>query len=257
MGAGHIFFAAAGGRNYSAQELLRQRHIIAALKAIGQALLCFTDPLLLHVLERLPELPPGHHSVAAEPSMFALDQDRVIGEPGGAKELRPEAHLAISLAWAGLLGAANVFELQPLIDAISRQLQQNDAARGFATLPNWRDVDHYKPFALKVYNDFANSRPHRPEHEAGDAADAMRTFGSPAEEAEFKGSEWQRPVRGSEVEFLLQIAYWSALWMDRLLQREPWVASCGLVPQTEWPRMFANWRWLVAVVLAILVSISW
>merc|ERR1719247_3340943 len=63
-----------------------------------------------------------------------------------------------------------------------------------------------------------------------------------AEGPRFYGSEWQRPKRGGEVEILLLITYWIAILIDRMLGRELMSVAWGPVPQTEWPRLFANWK---------------
>lgn len=77
-------------------------------------------------------------------------------------------------------------------------------------------------------------------------------------QAAFQGSEWQRPVRGGEVELLLQLAYYVALLIDRALGRMPRAVANGggQVPQTEWPRMFADWR-CTAVVSVLLAVVVW
>lgn len=252
--------SAAEGRVYTAPELLRQRHIIGALKALAQALLCFSDPQLLRVLSELPE----QHSPAAEFSTGGSVPGASTPPPPPLFVeglLHPELISAVSLAWAGMLAAASVFELQPLIASVSRQLQHNATMWADGALPALEDTERHRHFALQVYAEFVTSRPSvsgagAQEH-AASAGQAAGGFGSPVEQAEFRGSEWQRPVRGSEVEVLLQAAYWLALMMDRLLGREPWVASCGLVPQTEWPRMFANWKLCAAVAVSLFISVSW
>lgn len=83
---------------------------------------------------------------------------------------------------------------------------------------------------------------------------ALETCGaSPLSKACFLGSEWQRPVRGDEAEPLLTAAYWLAVGIDRVLGRDLVALPSGLVPQTEWPRMFANWK-LAGFAVAVL---SW
>ena len=74
---------------------------------------------------------------------------------------------------------------------------------------------------------------------------------------EFQGSEWQRPVRGGELEQLLCIAYYLANAIDRMLGRCPLMTPCGPVPQTEWPRVFGNWKFTLFLTLALLMAVLW
>jgi len=59
------------------------------------------------------------------------------------------------------------------------------------------------------------------------------------------------------VELLLQLAYWLARVIDQLLGRELRSISCGQVPQTEWPRMFANWKLTASMVLVLAWAMFW
>ncbi|CAJ1453500.1 unnamed protein product [Effrenium voratum] len=237
------------GPGPSGSQLLRQRNAVQALKALGQALLCFSDHLLLQVLQ----------GQAIEPGVFL--QDRVALELPMLPlfdhgQLRPQLATAIAVVWAALLSSASVVELQPLLAAISRQLQH---APQFEGLPALEDTAHHKPFAERVLQELGQVSPAAP---APPAASASVGAGPPATNslsaaAEFVGSEWQRPVRGGELEVLLCIAYWLANRVDRLLGRGPRITPCGPVPQTEWPRMFGNWKFSLLVSLALWLAVLW
>ncbi|CAK9074759.1 unnamed protein product [Durusdinium trenchii] len=229
----------------TAQQLLRQRNAIQALKTLAQTLLCFSDPQLLQVLrEGQPQLGLWlqEHGLLLELPM------RPIFE-----ELPPPQLLsAVALTWAALLGAASVTELQPLLAAVSRQLQhaQPWAQQAFPAL---EETNKHKPFAEMVLKEFG-------QWTAPDAASRpMQTPSAPSAmpALEFAGSEWQRPIRGGELEQLLVVAYYLANAIDRMLGRGPRLTPCGPVPQTEWPRMFGNWKFSLVLCLASLFAVLW
>ncbi|CAK9031127.1 Glutathione S-transferase 1 [Durusdinium trenchii] len=236
----------------TAQQLLRQRNAIQALKTLAQTLLCFSDPQLLQVLrEGQPQLGLWlqEHGLLLELPM------RPIFE-----ELPPPQLLsAVALTWAALLGAASVTELQPLLAAVSRQLQhaQPWAQQAFPALEASETArrcgDPRREMVLKEFGQWtapdAASRP----MQTPSAPSAMPAL-EPPTRREFAGSEWQRPIRGGELEQLLVVAYYLANAIDRMLGRGPRLTPCGPVPQTEWPRMFGNWKF--SLVLCILASLA-
>ena len=67
--------------------------------------------------------------------------------------------------------------------------------------------------------------------------------------------EWQRPVRGGELEQLL--CHYLANAIDRMLGRCPLMTPCGPVLQTEWPRVFGNWKFTLFLTLALLMAVLW
>lgn len=236
-----------------ASALLGEKQVVAALKALAQALLCFTDPLLLKVLADLPpDAGPGRWVFPAAPLFVAGDQRPV---------LRPQTALALSSTWATLLAAANHEKLRPLLAAVSQQLQQATPWLG-RRLPALEEIQQHKAFATEVLQDLrqhsesftdASPAPQRPPPPEGLVA------ASPLSEAQFLGSEWQRPVRGGEMELLVFAMYWLAHFIDWALGRDPIPIRCGQdqVPQTEWPRLFANWKFSAAVLSILLVAVQW
>ncbi|CAE8631211.1 unnamed protein product [Polarella glacialis] len=245
----------------TALQLLRQRNAIQALKALAQALLCFSDPELLQVLrsDSLPDRGGVPDKSSAEAKALPLFDDSGV--------LRPQLVMATSVTWAALLAAASVAELQPLLAAVSRQLQHSPAWVQHR-LPALEDAERHRPFAQQVLQEIGQrpppaATPGRPPVSGTATAEpssAPYTFGwsvTPLSEAQFVGSEWQRPLRGGEVELLLQVTYWVADLTDRMLGREPRLTTCGQVPQTEWPRMFANWKFLMLVFLLLQFAVFW
>mmetsp|Transcript_675 Transcript_675/g.2123 ORF Transcript_675/g.2123 Transcript_675/m.2123 type:complete len:837 (+) Transcript_675:95-2605(+) len=223
----------------TATQLLRQRHVIVALKALAQAMLCFSEPQLLGVLAALP--PDG--GGCAPPATPLLAEDG---------SLRPQVALAAKAVWAALLAASTNQELQPLLAAVSRQLQHAPQWVPLR-LPLLERSELHRPFALEVVEELG-----RQSHEALGSPKPMPSSGaSPPSAAAFVGSEWQRPVRGGEAELLLQLAYWLASLVDQMLGRQPRSVTCGYVPQTEWPRLFANWKLTGSVALALFVALLW
>jgi len=228
--------AALGDLLRQPNDLLRQRHIMAALKTIAQVLLCFTDSALVQVLEDLPQI---KHTHPATP-LFAGTS------AGGGAGLCPEIVLAVKLAWAALLAGVHNTELQPLLCAVSRQLSLTPQWLSHG-LPAVEDHGQYRPFAQLVLQ------------ETGDCAPPSLQKVASAAHPEFVGSEWQRPVRGGEAELILQVTYWVALMVDWLLGRTPRTAatSAMVLPQTEWPRMFANWKLTSSVFVMLLLAVLW
>ena len=55
---------------------------------------------------------------------------------------------------------------------------------------------------------------------------------------EFQGSEWQRPVRGGELEQLLCIAYYLANAIDHMLGRCPLMTPCASAPNRMATRLW-------------------
>merc|ERR1712216_165048 len=116
-------------------------------------------------------------------------------------------------------------------------------------MPALEDTDRHRPFADEVLREMgltpgvkrsASGRlaaPAPSEPASPYAPDRAASFiipgvtGSELSQAQFVGSEWQRPVREGELENLLQAAYWLADLIDRVLGREPRTTSCGQVPQ--------------------------
>eukprot|EP00913_Durusdinium_trenchii_P028148 g26392.t1 len=124
----------------TAQQLLRQRNAIQALKTLAQTLLCFSDPQLLQVLrEGQPQLGLWlqEHGLLLELPMRPIFEESLPP---------PQLLSAVALTWAALLGAASVTELQPLLAAVSRQLQhaQPWAQQAFPAL---EETNKHKPFA--------------------------------------------------------------------------------------------------------------
>eukprot|EP00933_Yihiella_yeosuensis_P035892 TRINITY_DN29545_c0_g1_i1.p1 TRINITY_DN29545_c0_g1~~TRINITY_DN29545_c0_g1_i1.p1 ORF type:complete len:829 (-),score=171.41 TRINITY_DN29545_c0_g1_i1:59-2506(-) len=252
----------------TAQQLLRQRNAVQSLKTLGQVLLCFSNSELLQVLSELQA--NGSSSSWMGPPAVPLFDDT------GA--LRPQIVLAVSVTWAALLASASVVELQPLIAVVSRQLQHAPQWSS-CKLPAMEDTDRLKSFAQEVLQEVgqrppaslsssaaAQQAPERPlsapsSLTSGPSAPAsaeVSTCGiSQLSSACFVGSEWQRPMRGGELELLLQMAYWLADLIDRLLDRQPRLTSCGQVPQTEWPRLLANWKFAMFVLLLVLFLVVW
>eukprot|EP00928_Gymnodinium_smaydae_P069950 TRINITY_DN538_c0_g1_i1.p1 TRINITY_DN538_c0_g1~~TRINITY_DN538_c0_g1_i1.p1 ORF type:complete len:873 (-),score=191.45 TRINITY_DN538_c0_g1_i1:86-2704(-) len=253
-----------------APELLRQRPVIAALKALAQALLCFTDPQLLETLAALPQYSGQQQQLSEGFGGLGGSALRVPVFAEGTA-LRPEFVLAVSMVWAALLAASAAaptsasHELQPLLFAISSQLQHAPAwAR--ERLPAMEDADQHRVFAQGVLMEQARRAGARGFHlGAGGASAAAFSAGAAgdehwslsAEEVQFVGSEWQRPLRGGEWESLLLVAYWLASMIDWLLGREARATACGPVPQTEWPRMFANVNFIGCVLIALLLALLW
>jgi len=257
------------------RQLLLQRHVLAALRTLGQVLLCFADPQLLTTLAALP-IDTGGSGLPALP---------LVAGCGDNLRLRPELVLAFSAAWAALLSAAATsLELKPLVAAVSLQLE---SAPGWALprtgprrLPSFEEPSAaHKAFALQVLQELAEQqrRQQQPQPHAGQplsllfagpsrfdalaagpmALRADARAPSPLAAAAFAGSEWQRPVRGGEVELFLQFAYWLACLIDWVLGREAKVVAHGQVPQTEWPRMFANWKFSASGALALGLAVLW
>jgi len=100
------------------------------------------------------------------------------------------------------------------------------------------------------------ARPSEPAASAA-AAPAAAFAAAVPQQLEFRGPEWQRPVRGGELEQLLCIAYWLANAIDRMLGRCPVMTPCGPVPQTEWPRVLGNWKFTLFLTIALLLAVLW
>ena len=64
---------------------------------------------------------------------------------------------AVSITWAALLSAASVVELQPLLAAVSRQLQHSSlwVAGNFPAL---EDTNKHRPFAQTVLQELGQGR---------------------------------------------------------------------------------------------------
>lgn len=222
--------------NRSTNDIIgARRHIVVAMRVLAQALLCFTDPSLLQVLA---ELPASRQSSSAERAIIIENV------------LRPETVAVVSLTWAALLAFHKDFrdyqnEINPLLCAISRQFGSTPLWQAHG-IPPVTEATTHRVFAQKVLSESSAAQPASSEAVPGAAAAAVA-----AEGPQFRGSEWQRPKRGGEVEFLLLFTYWLAMLIDRMLGRQlmsvAWSASnagwwWGPVPQTEWPRLFANWK---------------
>lgn len=269
----------AGGTTPPAAQLLRQRHVLSALRSLAQVLLCFTDPQLLKVLVSLPA-DAGGATLPAQP----LFHEGYGG--GGAPELCHEVSLAICLAWAALLGGAAVPELRPLLQAASQQLQQLQLELPWALPrkpPPLEASELHKAFALEVITEFEDLQraqlPQLPQLQGqgqdqtwwpisatpSSSAQAelpgmekLPRLPSSLHDASFVGSEWQRPVREGEVEFLLLFAFWLACVIDWGFGRPPkQTLQGGKVPQTEWPRMLANWKLSASLGASLLLSVLW
>jgi len=231
----------------TAQQLLRQRNAIQALKALAQVLLCFSDAQLLQVLQSCPQdigIWLSEYGVALDLPMLPIFEE----------SLRPQLLMAVSVTWAALLAAASVVELQPILAAVSRQLQHSPHWSGH--FPPLEDTGKHKAFAETVLKEIGQvARP--PETPAGSAPAQVAPAPLATGPLEFQGSEWQRPVRGGELEQLLCIAYYLANAIDRMLGRCPLMTPCGPVPQTEWPRVFGNWKFTLFLTLALLMAVLW
>mmetsp|Transcript_30705 Transcript_30705/g.60286 ORF Transcript_30705/g.60286 Transcript_30705/m.60286 type:complete len:817 (+) Transcript_30705:183-2633(+) len=234
------------GGQLSLHQLLRQRHVMVSLKVLGQALLCFTEPELMRVMASPP---PRDNRLRCPLALPVFTDDG---------SLRSQLVLMVSLAWAALLAARHHYELQPLLAAISRQLEHCPQWTTYK-LPHPDSVEQHKPFAKRILEEFGRQFPETAAKSTSPAvAIPPLEYGmSSPHSAAFVGSEWQRPVRGGELELLLQIAYWLARMIDQLLGRELRSISCGQVPQTEWPRMFANWKLTASMVLVIAWAMFW
>lgn len=220
---------------------LTQPHHIAAMKALAQTLLCFTDPALVRVLVDLSNSSTDSRQDDAAAPMLV---DGV---------LHPKVLSLVSLVWAGLLAYKDFYdsrmEFTPLLCAISRQLGQTSLWNG---LPSLSEADVHEEFVRRVYSKFR-------------APSASSTPGVASEPMvpRFVGSEWQRPKRGGEVEILLLLTYWLAVLIDRFLRREfRSIVSTSLpesqwpvVPQTEWPRLFANWKLTFTSAFILLLAV--
>lgn len=232
----------------TAQQLLRQRNAIQALKVLAQVLLCFSDTQLLQVLHSCPPQDIGiwllEYGVVLEHPMLPIFED----------SLRPQLLMAVSVTWAALLAAAPVVELQPLLAAVSRQLQHSPHWAGH--FPALEETSKHKPFAETVLKEIGQARPSEPAASAA-AAPAAAFAAAVPQQLEFRGPEWQRPVRGGELEQLLCIAYWLANAIDRMLGRCPVMTPCGPVPQTEWPRVLGNWKFTLFLTIALLLAVLW
>jgi len=220
--------------NKSSYDIHSRRHVFVAMKVLAQTLLCFTDPLLLQVLA---ELPARRQS---SPGMVPIVID------GG---LHPDTATAVSLTWAALLAVHKDYrdiysEFNPLLCAISRQLSQTPLWQGLG-LPTVEDASAHRAFAQRISPSSATV-----PHVAVAASAAAVVANGPA----FVGSEWQRPKRGGEVEFLLLVTYWLAMLIDKMLGRE---LMNGLVPQTEWPRLFANWKLTASSGVMLFWAVMW
>lgn len=235
----------------TATQLLRQRHAIQALKALGQTLLAF-DGQLLQILQKLqPDSGQwlAERGIPLESPMLPIFEDNSI---------RPQLMRAVSITWAALLSAASVVELQPLLAAVSRQLQHASLWVP-GRFPALEDTNKHRPFAQQVLQELgqgsslASSSPPRAPSAAVAAQPAAATLPS----VEFTGSEWQRPLRGGEFEPFLCLSYWLANAIDQALGRPPLRTGCGPVPQTEWPRMFANWKLTICVNLILFLALWW
>jgi hypothetical protein len=239
--------------NRSSNDFFSRRHIVVAMKVLAQTLLCFADFALLQVLWEQEE---RRQSMRREQVLSNLSSpaQSSTGAPifldGG---LHPKVVEAVSITWAALLALHKDYrdtqnEIVPVIYHISKELSQSPLWQPHG-LPAIKDTSTHRPFAQKLVQAFQQSMPS--EATSGDSS-AVATQG-PA----FIGSEWQRPKRGGEVEILLLLMYWLAMMIDRFLGRELKTVSFGLVPQTEWPRLFANWKLTGFSGMMLLVAVLW
>lgn len=183
-------------------------------------------------------------SVAESHLSGALEALELPMLPVFEEQLRPQLLLAVSVTWAGLLGAASCVELQPLLAAVSRQLQHCPCWQ--QRFPPLEDTKAHKAFAESVLKELGQV-----------TTAAMAQKASPLEVPEFEGSEWLRPLRGGELEQLLLLAYALAQRLDWALGRPPRLTARGPVPQTEWPRMLGNWKFSLLLSLALLFAALW
>lgn len=217
----------------STQEILRHRSSVNLLLALAQALICFTDPELLHVL-------------LAVPSCTAVPPDMPLLVDGA---LSAKVVLAVSSVWIALLGSTQLAELRPLMSVLSERFQSVPLWSQYG-LPHERRPDLQRPFALRVLQDLGHVR----RDFAHPVEPAGRRDGMERAEATYIPSEWQRPLEEGEVEVLLQATYWFAMLIDQLLGFSPRLAGSKSLPQTEWPRIFASWK-LAVVVVFLLVAL--
>lgn len=205
-----------------------------AVRVMAQALLCFTDPVLISVLK---ELPPG------KATLF---------QAGGL--LHADAGASLRLAWAAVLAGSGHPEIKKIVQAVSRHLATSALD---ALLPPMGDAAAVRVFAKSVLEEAPPGaiRPAASSSLGTQAAAApIAQFGPPPR---FHGSEWERPIRQGEAEVLLHICYTLALLLDWIIGREPRAAHCGAVPQTEWPRLFASRLVFSCVVVALLFIVFW
>jgi len=134
------------GGQLSLHQLLRQRHVMVSLKVLGQALLCFTEPELMRVLAASPPLDSRLRCPLAMPA-FADDG-----------RLRSQLVLIVSLVWAALLATRHHYELQPLLAAISRQLEHCPQWATYK-LPHPDSIEQHKSFAKKILEEFGRQFP--------------------------------------------------------------------------------------------------
>lgn len=262
--------AGAGGQGVVAslltQNLLRTPAIAAALRAIGQAVLCLTDPSLVRVLKAIGE----RHGASGV-------RGQVLVGPDGA--IAPEVVSAVSLAWATLLECRNAsVEFQPMLVAISRQLNASPEW-ALLKLPRVQDVSDNRALSQLASGLWASVKHKLPDQNPGggplpalaESSDVIRDVDGaltdlgrqmltsqgrlcPASQARFVGSEWQKPKQSGEWEWLLYLTFVLATWIDRVLQRGSLaVGGDVFIPKTEWPRMFANWK----LTCLLIVSCLW
>lgn len=242
-------------------QLLKQRHVVAALRTFAQALLCFADSRLLSVIGSLP----------ADSGGLGYPALPLLSGCGEGVCLRPEASLALSATWAALLAASSLPELRPVIATVSQQLQRTPQWAFAERPPTLEDPQMtHKAYAIRILGELAGQQQkqqQRVEYIPSSLFDVQLEGAAPVTmpaprpqstlaDAIFVGSEWQRPVRGGEVEILIQVAYWSACSIDWMLGRQPKAITTGQVPQTEWPRAFANWKLSTSAVSALFVAVA-
>jgi len=238
--------------------LFRTPAIASALRAMGQAVLCLTEPSLVRALRAVGE---RHGTSGVRGEVY-------IGLDGA---LATEVVASVSLAWAALLEcrSANDMTFQPMLTAISRQLHAcpewawhklpriDDPIEALHAL--WETVQHRlpqssgrAPIALSESSNATGQDVDGVLTTVGRQQLASQGWRCQASEAKFVGSEWQKPKQSGEAEILLHLTFMLATLIDRLLDRGSLdVGADMFIPQTEWPRTFANWK-LTGLLCAIL-----
>eukprot|EP00438_Fugacium_kawagutii_P025759 Skav221055 [mRNA] locus=scaffold1448:392601:409746:+ [translate_table: standard] len=259
----------------TAQQLLRQRHAIQALKVLAQVLLCFSDTQLLQVLQSWPNQDIGvwlleYRGVATlEPPMLPIFEDEMRERK---RKVRPQLLIlgphradlqrkAVQVTWAALLAAASITELQPILAAVSQKLQhsrfQSEEAESQLSECLGSGLRSWEVCPLLEVGSFLGQRSLVVRPADPPSASLLGPLAAPigATVVEFRGSEWERPIRGGEWERLLRFAYWLAGHIDVMMGRGPLMTPCGPVPQTEWPRVLGNWKVTSFLIVALLSKI--
>jgi hypothetical protein len=204
------FTPQSGHVGFRVRKLLSQ-DVLDALKVLGQVLLCFLDKDFSEMLASL--------------------------------QLAPQDSKRLRNVWVTLLVASEHDELRLLVSVIDEQLNHSQRWTELPSKTMFFDcsdsgIEQRKQLVESVKRSLG-AQADAPSHSS------LRQVDSVVHAAGFEGSEWEKPVREGEMECLLHVCYLLALFVDRLAGKSPRQLPSGLaVPHTDWPRLFANWKFL-------------